>query len=259
MPPFLVIGPGFENPNATAGSCAVGIMAKVPRSGHVKTRLVPPLTHDQASALSACFLRDVSAAIVAAAAGPHPPRIQGVAAYLPRGDEEGFAGIVPDDFLLLPQRGSDLGERLFHATIDLLALGFHSACLVNSDSPTLPPALLREAASALDAPGDRVVLGPASDGGYYLVGVKRAHRRRFEEISWSTSSVLAQTLDRIRELSLEVHLLPEWYDVDDERSLRVLCRDLFGRSDAHLPSASGASTRALLDRLLPALNGFTLR
>ena len=258
MPPFLVVDPGRESPRLAAGSCAIAIMAKVPRSGRVKTRLVPPLTHDQASALSGCFLRDVSSAVAAAAAEPHPPRIQGVAAYLPKGEEQGFDGLIPRDFLLLPQRGSDLGERLFHATLDLLALGYHSVCLVNSDSPTLPPALLREAASALEAPGDRVVLGPASDGGYYLVGLKRAHRRLFEEISWSTSSVLAQTLERTRELSLEAHLLPEWYDVDDEQSLRLLCRELFGRSGTHLPSGGGASTRALLDRLLPVLDGFTL-
>ena len=257
MPPFLV-APGRDDPKPATGSCAIGIMAKVPRSGRVKTRLVPPLTHDQASALSGCFLRDVSAAVVAAAAEVRPSRIRGVAAYLPQGEEQAFDGLIPRDFLLLPQRGAHLGERLFHATVDLLAAGFHSVCLVNSDSPTLPPSLLCEAALALEAPGDRVVLGPASDGGYYLVGLKRAHRWLFEEISWSTPSVLAQSLERARELSLEAHLLPEWYDVDDEQSLRFLCRELFERSGTHPPTGNGAFTRALLDRLLPELDGFTL-
>jgi rSAM/selenodomain-associated transferase 1 len=233
-------------------SCAIGIMAKVPRSGRVKTRLVPPLTHDQACELSGSFLRDVAAAIAAAAAAGSP-RIRGVAAYLPIGDEAGFEGLLPDDFLLLPQRGANLGERLFHATADLLAAGFAGVCLVNSDSPTLPASLLREAAAALHRPGDRVVLGPASDGGYYLVGLKQAHRRLFEDVAWSTPAVLRQTLERARELSLAVELLPEWYDVDDAASLRVLCRELFGAA-ARPPQAPGAASRAVLERLLAAID-----
>ena len=232
-----------------ARSCAIGIMAKVPRSGRVKTRLVPPLTHDQASALSGCFLRDVSAAVASAASAGPSPRIQGVAAYLPIGEERGFDGLLPGDFLLLPQRGADLGERLFQAAVDLLAAGFDGVCLVNSDSPTLPPSLLREAAMALDAPGDRVVLGPASDGGYYLIGLKHAHRRLFEDIAWSTPAVLSQTLERARELSLDVHLLAEWYDVDDAESLRLLCQELFGPSGTPPPDGRGASSRALLEKL----------
>jgi rSAM/selenodomain-associated transferase 1 len=170
----------------------MGVMAKVPRSGRVKTRLVPPLTPDQASALSECFLRDVAASIATAAATDHA-RIQGVAVYLADGEEQDFRHVLPREFLLLAQRGGHLGERLFHAAVDLLKAGFHSVCLVNADSPTLPSSLLGEAVLALQAPGDRVVLGPASDGGYYLIGLKRAHRRLFEEISWSTSSVFAQT------------------------------------------------------------------
>jgi rSAM/selenodomain-associated transferase 1 len=235
----------------------MGIMAKVPRSGRVKTRLVPPLTPDQASALSECFLRDVAATIATAAATDHA-RIQGVAVYLADGEDQDFRQVLPREFLLLAQRGEHLGERLFHAAVDLLEAGFHSVCLVNADSPTLPSSLLCEAVLALQAPGDRVVLGPASDGGYYLIGLKRAHRRLFEEISWSTSSVFAQTIERARELSLEVHRLAEWYDVDDRASLRLLCRELFGHDATNIPAARGASTRALLDKLLPQLGSFTL-
>jgi hypothetical protein len=232
-------------------------MTKVPRSGRVKTRLVPPLTHDQASALSRCFLRDVADSVVAAAR-TGSPSIRGVAVYLPHGEEELFDGLLPREFLLMPQRGADLGERLFNAAADLLASGFHSVCLVNSDSPTLPSSLLLEAALALDAPAERVVIGPARDGGYYLLGLTRAHRRLFEEISWSTAAVLRQTLERARELGLEVHLLPEWYDVDDAPSLRVLCRELFGeRNVAVACDGRGAATRALLGEVLPRLDGFT--
>jgi uncharacterized protein len=240
-----------------AGSCAMGIMAKAPRSGQVKTRLVPPLTHDQASLLSQCFVRDVAASI-ARAAQTHPGRVHGLAVYLPRGEEQAFAGLLPEGFRLLPQRGSDLGERLFHATQDLLSAGFHSVCLVNADSPTLPTSLLREAALALQAPGDRVVIGPATDGGYYLIGLKGLHRRLFEGISWSTPEVFAQTLERIRELSLEVRVLPEWYDVDDRQTLALLCRELFGANGGGARDGPGGSTRALLETLLPELGSFAV-
>jgi rSAM/selenodomain-associated transferase 1 len=235
----------------------MGIMVKVPRSGHVKTRLVPPLTHDQASQLSRCFLRDVAAAI-ARAAEAQQGLVHGLAVYLPQGEERSVVALLPRGFQLLLQRGEDLGERLFHATEDLLSAGFHSVCLINSDSPTLPSSLLREAAVALQAPGDRVALGPATDGGYYLIGLKRAHRRLFEGISWSTPEVLGQTLERARELALEVHLLPEWYDVDDQESLRLLCRELFGAKAGGAPDGRGASTRALLHTMLPQLDSFTL-
>ena len=87
--------------------------------------------------------------------------------------------------------------------------------MLNSDSPTLPTALLSETAEALARPGDRAVLGPSSDGGYYLLGLKTAHRRLFEDIAWSTERVAEQTLERAREIGLEVYRLPVWYDVDD--------------------------------------------
>jgi hypothetical protein len=76
-------------------------MAKVPRSGRVKTRLVPPLTYDQASELCGSFLRDVAAAVLSAAAAGPSPAIRGVAAYLPVGDEAGFEGLLPESFLLV--------------------------------------------------------------------------------------------------------------------------------------------------------------
>ena len=87
--------------------------------------------------------------------------------------------------------------------------------------------MLHEAVVVLRAPGDRMVLGPAEDGGYYLIGLKRVHRRLFENIAWSTESVLASTLDRAREIGLETKLLPSWYDVDDAASLSCLCQELF--------------------------------
>ena len=159
--------------------CAVAIMAKASIVGTVKTRLVPPLTPEEAAELNTCCLADIAANIVAAA---ERAPISGFAAYHPSGSEEFFENLLPDGFELLPPREPTLGRSLFHAASDLFAAGFGSVCLVNGDSPTLPTDLLVEAARHLQEPGERVVLGPAADGGYYLIGMKRVHPRLFEEI-----------------------------------------------------------------------------
>jgi glycosyltransferase A (GT-A) superfamily protein (DUF2064 family) len=132
---------------------------------------------------------------------------------------------------LFPQRGETLGERLVNAAAELLNNGFHSVCLINSDSPTLPSKILITASSLLAQDGDRVVLGPSQDGGYYLSGLKRPHRFLFERIAWSTADVLAHTIERAAEINLPVELLPTWYDVDDSATLRLLCEELSLLSD----------------------------
>jgi glycosyltransferase A (GT-A) superfamily protein (DUF2064 family) len=134
---------------------------------------------------------------------------------------------LPERIGLLETEAPDFGECLFHAAASLLDAGHGAVCLLNSDSPTLPTAYLMAAATALAAPGDRIVLGPSTDGGYYLLGLKRPHRRLFEDVDWSTERVSAQTLARAEELGLAVHQLPSWYDVDDLHALRLLVSELF--------------------------------
>jgi len=198
-------------------------MAKAPRSGEVKTRLVPPLSAEQAAALSGCFVKDITANF-AAVARLRPAR--GFVAYSPRGAEALFRGLVPPEILMLPPRRVGLGYSLLHATEDLIAAGYSGACLVNADSPTLPSSLLVDAVDALRAPGDRVVLGPAIDGGYYLIGLKRPHTQLFEDISWSTEHVFRQTVERAASVGLAVVTLSPWYDVDDAASLGWLCNEV---------------------------------
>ncbi|MGH8773552.1 MAG: TIGR04282 family arsenosugar biosynthesis glycosyltransferase, partial [Burkholderiales bacterium] len=210
---------------ALPASCALAMMIKAPRAGENKTRLVPPLAPDEAAALSICFLRDTAANIAGVTSQGDA---ESIAVYTPVGAETAFDGLLPETFKLLGQRGDGLGERLFYATEDLLAVGYQSVCLINSDSPTLPSALLQAAVSTLARAGDRVVLGAADDGGYYLIGLKRAHRHLFEKIDWSTPRVLSQTVERAAEIDLEVEVLPAWYDVDDAATLRNLCDELFG-------------------------------
>ena len=133
----------------------------------------------------------------------------------------------------------------------MLAAGHDSACVLNSDSPTLPSAYLAEAARLLAMPGDRAVLGPSADGGYYILGLKQAHRRMFDDIAWSTETVAEQTRERARELGLELHVLPTWYDVDDAETLRMLVADLDigGRGPRREHAHRAPATRELLLKL----------
>jgi uncharacterized protein len=102
----------------------------------------------------------------------------------------------------------------------------------------------------LARPGDRAVLGPSSDGGYYLLGLKTAHRRLFEDIAWSTERVTEQTRERARDISLDMHVLPQWYDVDDLETLRRLHGELCAREAGKRP-LHARHTASLLNRLWP--------
>ena len=227
-------------------------MAKAPQPGRSKTRLVPPLKPEQASALSAAFLRDVTENIALAA---HRQPIHGSIAYAPAGLEALFAGhlargtglVLADGNLDLPPGVRGFGKCLLHAIQTLLAKGYGSACVLNSDSPTLPTASLERAATALAAPGERVVLGAAEDGGYYLLGLKRPEARMFAEIDWSTDRVADQTRSRARALGLPVVELDPWYDVDNRASLNRLVAEL----DGDMPNLGypALATAALIDRL----------
>ena len=184
-------------------------MAKASAPGRAKTRLVPPLTFDEAAALNTAFLQDVADNVLLASrhSAPHAG-IAGYAAYGPPGSEEFFRRTLPASIGLIEAWLPNFGDCLFHTIQEIFARGHTAAVVLNSDSPTLPTALLVETAEALARPGDRAVLGPSSDGGYYLLGLKTAHRRMFEDIAWSTERVAGQTLERAREIGLEVHQLP---------------------------------------------------
>lgn len=204
--------------------CAIAVMAKASVPGQVKTRLIPPLDAEQAAALNTSFLRDVADSLISASTLAN---IAGYMAYAPAGSASFFREIMPKEIALLETTAPSLGDCLFHAAHTLLDAGYDAVCLLNSDSPTLPAAYLTAAATALAAPGDRIVIGPSTDGGYYLLGLKQPHRRLFQEVDWSTERVCGQTLVRARELGLPVHQLPSWYDVDDVHTLRVLVGELF--------------------------------
>ena len=213
--------------------CAIGVMAKAPQPGRSKTRLCPPLQPADAASLSAAFLRDITENIsLAAKSAP----IRGYVAYAPAGAEALFDGhlapgtglVLADGSVGVPPRVTGFGRCLLQAVQAMLAQGHGAACVLNSDSPTLPTAILAQAARALLEPPDRIVLGPAEDGGYYLLGMKSAHAEMFSDIAWSTDDVAEATRRRARSLGLQVIELATWYDVDDGATLDRLLRDTDG-------------------------------
>jgi rSAM/selenodomain-associated transferase 1 len=244
--------------------CALAVMTKAPRAGEVKTRLVPPLTQEEAAQLNSSFLRDICAAIPAACcsgglppsqiSGAHRAPLQtkeraalGVAVYTPPDAEADYGNILPEEFFFIPQRGDGFGDRLNFAAEDLFKAGFASVCLINSDSPTIPAENFSQAIELLRLQGDRVVLGPSDDGGYYLIGLKSLHRELFQQIDWSTERVLEQTRRRAAEIAVEVKLLPADYDVDDRATLRRLCDQLLGENSRE---SLAPNTRKFLSEII---------
>jgi hypothetical protein len=180
-------------------------------------------------------------------------------AYAPALSETLFDGLLaPGTDLLLADGSIDLpasvegfGRCLLHAVSGLFDRGFSSVCLLNSDSPTLPTSYLRRAAELLAAHGDRVVLGPAEDGGYYLIGMKRPHAHLFTGIAWSTETVAAQTRARAREADIPITELSPWYDVDDADSLSRLRDDLADPTRYAYPAPHTAARLQAIDVQIP--------
>jgi rSAM/selenodomain-associated transferase 1 len=234
---------------ARLSSCGIAVMAKASIPGRTKTRLVPPLSFEEAAAFNTAFLQDVAANILAASARAN---IAGYMAFGPPEAASFFRDTLPPGIGLIECLWPDFGDCLFKTIGTLLERGHTAAVVLNSDSPTLPTSLLAETARLLARPGDRFVIGPSTDGGYYLLGLKLPHRRLFDDIDWSTERVFRQTLARAAEISLPVHVLPPWYDVDEADALRLLYSELCeGRGfAAELTSHPALHSRELIRRFM---------
>ena len=195
-----------------ATAVAVAIMAKAPDPGAVKTRLCPPLSPREAAALARCFLRD-RVAQVRALTG-----VSRVIAFTPASARGVFQRLAPD-FTLIAQHGADLGARMRSTLATLLAAGHRAMIAIGTDTPTLPTAVLQHAVDRIASPDVDVVLGPAEDGGYYLIGVRADDPMLFGDVPWSTSKVLEITLHRARAAGLRTVCVKPWFDVDTPEDL----------------------------------------
>lgn len=189
---------------------------KFPEPGKVKTRLAAVIGPELATELYHHFIEATFAC-----AGQLKNATQ-IAAFTPADKASVFRQMFPGERQWLAQVPvPDLGTRMRAAVQTMLQRGYGRVLIIGSDSPDLPASHLNEAAAAL--PTHDLVLGPAEDGGYYLIGLKSDYAQLFENITWSTASVLQQTLVAAQRLGLRVHLLPPWYDVDDLPTLQRYC------------------------------------
>jgi rSAM/selenodomain-associated transferase 1 len=202
----------------------------------VKTRLIGDLTAAEAAALHAAFLDDLLDRLrdgdfeltLAWALDPDDP--------IPEGPMSGIPGIPG-----VRQEGDDLGERLYRALL-AAAREADSVMALGSDHPTVPLAVIHRAFEAVEH-GAPIAIGPAEDGGYYLIALRSGavHRRLFEEVDWSTDRVLSQTLERCREVGIlpeDIELLPLDTDVDTPADLRRLAARMAG-GDLGCPRTRG--------------------
>ena len=226
---------GPEPDAAMHGTATVVIMAKQPVPGRTKTRLCPPLTSAEAAELAEALLRD-TVGLVLGLRG-----IELAIAVSPVSAVDQMRHLLPSGARFLAVEGANIGECLSGAMGQLFSEGLGRVVALNADSPTLPAAYLERAADLLES--NDVVLGPAEDGGYYLIGLRRPQPGLFEGIAWSTDQVAAQTLARAAELGLTMASLPEWYDVDTPAELERLREELVAQ-----PLGIAPCTRAFLAR-----------
>jgi rSAM/selenodomain-associated transferase 1 len=191
-------------------TCALVVLAKAPRAGRSKTRLCPPCTPAEAAELARAALADTLAAVLATPAARRVLALDG-----PAGDW------LPAGFDVVPQRGDGLDDRLAHAFADV----GQPALLVGMDTPQLTPSDLSAGLARLMTPGTDAVLGPAPDGGYWAVGLRKADPRAFLGVPMSTAHTGRAQLARLQRLGLHVAKLPALRDVDriaDARAVAAL-------------------------------------
>lgn len=216
--------------NGDGAPRVLGVFAKEPVPGKVKTRLCPPLSAGDAAALYRVCLEETLSSMGVTSASL-------VIFY--EGDERFFRSAFPG-IPLISQGQGDLGCRLDRAFSTLFERGAASVVIIGSDSPDLPPALTEKAFATLQK--HDCVITPSRDGGYVLVGQRRHHRELFRDIPWSSSRVLGQTRQKAAGLQISYRELGSWEDIDDIPSLRRLIK-----RSPHSTTARYAVSRNLVE------------
>lgn len=202
-------------------------MAKAPTAGAVKTRLQPHLTADSAAALAECFLLDT----INKAESVKNQLL--IVAYSPAAEREYFAGRFGNrKIVLIEQKGNDLGEKMLSAFEFAFARNPDATVvMLGADSPTLPADFVEQAFEFLET-NSEAVLGPAADGGFYLIGLRKPDKRIFEFVRWSSAKAFEQARENIMNLNWHLRETPGWYDVDEPQDLQRLRAELLSNKNA---------------------------
>ena len=216
------------------------IFAKYPQPGAVKTRMVPPLTFEQAATLHRLSLQVICEIVLDKA------HLHATLVVTPDETADSFGRVIErNDVAYRPQGEGDLGTRLRRAVSRVFDDGGRDVILLGADTPTLPLSYLQDAISALRR--HDVVMGPCDDGGYYLLGLHGSHTALFEQIDWGGSLVASQTRARADAAELNLAELPPWYDLDRFENLVRAAEDL--RASSAGESAAQRRLRALIELL----------
>jgi len=216
---------------------AVILFARDPVLGHVKTRLSSSFDDETILRLYTCFVEDSLEKIrqvdnADCFVGISPSNLSGF-----------FNGIEDSDTRLFIQQGKDLGDKMRQAFVDRFSDGYKKVVIIGSDSPSLPVSYINQ---ALNSDKD-LMLGPSTDGGYYLIAMTGKVSEVFDGIAWGTEQVLDETLNRVKKAGVSLELLPVWYDVDLPQDLKFL------KTHLNLIAQSGlcedGKTKKILDEI----------
>lgn len=194
---------------------ALAVMIKYPQPGRVKTRLAPPLSYSQAAALYRRFIADIFTTVRGLES------VDIFTAYTPESPIKETLQMIPQGIEAFSQEGDGLGCRMYSVFKWLFEKDYKKVAIIGSDSPDLPKEYIEEAFSLLDE-NNGVVLGPAKDGGYYLIAMNRLTEAPFSVINWSTATVLDETVKRLIEGGLGYRLINTWHDIDTAEDLQFL-------------------------------------
>ncbi len=189
---------------------ALGILFRLPEFGKVKTRLASQTGDDIALQAYQAMLYETIRNV---------QKLKGIDIYgFYDGKIEGELEFA-ETICCIPQKGRNLGQRMSNALNHLFKLGYKKTTLIGSDSPDLPLQYIQKAFYKLTT--YELVLGPAKDGGYYLIGMSKPLHEIFKGIYFGSKDVLKKTLMKANQADIRVFLLPEWYDIDDLSSLKL--------------------------------------
>ena len=219
----------------------LGLFAKYWEPGQVKTRLAASIGDLAASHLHRVFLASSLATFQSFPA-------KRILSYWPPDKQSEFAKLAGPNWTLWPQQAGDLGLRMAAYFTAAANQGQKRTVLIGSDSPTLPEATVQEAFDQLKQ--HDVVIGPARDGGYYLIGCRGTHPNIFKEIEWGSGQVFDQTIQRLESTSLSYALLTPWYDIDHLEDLRTLHQEL---TDRAFPQDSNSDLVAVVNQVISNL------
>jgi uncharacterized protein len=194
------------------------MFAKYPKKGKVKSRLILEGYDGLVTDLYRCFIEDI---IERVSTGDYSFCL----AYDPPEKKNEFIELFGEDISYAPQKGADLGMRMYEAFRTCFLNGFRSGLIIGSDSPDIPQEIIEEAFQSLAEHG--AVIGPTWDGGYYLIGFTgySLSERFFANLTWSTDNVFAETMRRFREDGVSVHVLPTWRDIDRAGDVHALIKE----------------------------------